>query len=188
MSKILIEVSARHVHLSQEHLEKLFGRGYELKPLKELSQKGQFAAEENLTLQTKQAEIEKVRILGPVREQTQVELSATDAYILRIKPPLRLSGDIKDSPGIKIIGPKGEVSLEQGVILAKRHIHADHSDAKKFSVSDGQEVSVKVAGRREVTFHKVVVRVHDEYVWRMHVDTDEGNAAGVVRTMRGEVI
>ena len=188
MTKINIEVSARHVHLSQEHLEKLFGRKHKLKPVKPLSQKGQFAAEETVRIKNKQGKIKKVRVLGPVRRHTQIEISQTDAYKFKISPPVRKSGDLKGSAGLVLIGPKGKVKLKRGVIIAWRHIHIHPKDAKKYGLADGDRVSVKIENKRGVTFHNVLVRVRKDFVWRMHVDTDEGNAAGVAGTAKGELI
>lgn len=177
MDKIRIEVSARHCHLSQKDLDKLFGKGYQLKPMKGLSQKGQFAAEETIILKTKDSQIDNLRILGPVRPQTQIELSMTDSRKIKISPPLRLSGDIKDSAGAIIIGPKGEVKLKEGIIIAKRHLHVNPAQAKKLSLKIGQSVSIRTVGDRSVTFHNIIVRVEDQFDLSFQVDTDEGNAA-----------
>lgn len=177
MSKITIEVSARHVHISQKDLEVLFGKGYNLIVYKKLSQPGQFAAKETITVKTKEGELQKVRILGPVRDHTQVEVSMTDARKLKIKVPLRLSGDIKGTPGATLIGPEGKMKIKKGVIVAKRHIHTTPKQAKKIGLSDGQVVSVKTPGERGITFHDVSVRVRDDFDLNMHIDTDEGNAS-----------
>ncbi|MFA6526638.1 MAG: phosphate propanoyltransferase [Candidatus Buchananbacteria bacterium] len=177
MDKIRIEVSARHCHLSQKDLDKLFGKGYQLKPMKDLSQKSQFAAQETIIVKTKDGQIDNLRILGPVRPQTQIELSMTDARKLKINPPIRLSGDIKRSVGAIIIGPKGEVKLKEGIIIAKRHIHANPAQAKKMGLSKNMIISVKTVGERSVTFHSIPVRIDDNYDLSFHIDTDEGNAS-----------
>ena len=184
MLKINIEVSARHVHLSQKDIEKLFGRGYELKPLKKLSQPGQFAGKETVRIKTKKGEFDEVRVLGPAREETQIEISLTDSYELGVKALIRLSGDLRKTPGMEVIGPKGSLSLKKGVIIAKRHIHAAPEDG----LTDGQKVSVKVDGERTLTFQEVIARVDENYKWACHIDTDEGNAAGISGNVKGEII
>ncbi|MDQ0339764.1 putative phosphotransacetylase [Caldalkalibacillus uzonensis] len=178
-NKIPVGISNRHVHLSPEHLEQLFGQGYELTELKPLSQPGQFAAKETVTLVGPKGEIPKVRILGPARGHSQVEISKTDSFKLGIHPPVRDSGDIEGTPGIKIIGPKGEVELDKGVIIASRHIHFHTSDAEKFGVKDGDRVRIRTSGERAVIFENVLCRVSDNYALDCHLDTDEGNAAGL---------
>ena len=177
MVKIPIEVSARHCHLSRTDLDKLYGKGYALKLMKELSQKGQFAAQETVVLETKDGRIDNLRILGPVRPATQVELSMTDARKVKLNPPIRVSGGIKGSAGAILIGPKGKVELKEGVIIAQRHIHANPGQAKKLGLKMGQLVSVKTSGPRSLTFHDVIIRVEDHFDLSFQVDTDEGNAA-----------
>lgn len=177
--QIPIGVSNRHIHLKKEHVAQLFGENYELKVKKELSQPGEFAAEETVTIKTEKSEIAKVRILGPIRSVTQLEISKTDAFHLGINPPIRPSGKIEGTPGIKIIGPNGEITVEEGVIIAERHIHMTPTDAKTYEVEDGQYVRVKVEGERALEFHKVLIRVKDTYALDMHIDTDEANAAGL---------
>ncbi|RKZ22149.1 propanediol utilization protein [bacterium] len=176
---IPIGVSARHVHLSGEHLEILFGKGYELRKLRDLSQPGQFAAEETVTLVGPKGVIEKVRILGPLRKRTQVELAKTDAIKLGVDPPVRDSGDLDGTPGITIVGPKGAVTLEEGVIIAKRHIHMTPQDAREFQVQDRDIVRVICGNERKVIFDEVLIRVSENYALDFHLDTDEANAAGV---------
>ena len=176
MEKIKIEVSARHCHLMQEHLDQLFGAGYELKKMKDLSQIGQFASEETVTIKTPSGVLEKVRILGPVREETQVELSMTEARKLKLQPPIRLSGDIAGSAGCIIVGPAGEVEITEGVIVAKRHIHCDPQTAEKHNWRQNQILSVQTPGERGLIFHEVEMRIDPEFVFVMHIDTDEGNA------------
>lgn len=185
--KIIVETSARHVHLDKKTLEKLFGKGYKLTPDYPLSQKGEFAAKERVILKTKKGEIKRVRIIGPLRKKTQIEISRTDAFHLKINPPLRLSGDLKNTPGITLIGPKGEVKLKQGVIIAARHIHCDPKTAKKLNLKHGDKVSVIIKGKRGLIFNNVVVRIRKNFVWRMQIDTDEANAAGIRKTGIGYV-
>ena len=177
---IPIGVSNRHIHLSKADLETLFGAGYELTPMKELSQPGQYACKEVLTIVgPSMRPIENVRVLGPVRKTSQVEISATDSYVLKVKPPVRESGKIKDSAPLRIIGPKGIVELKEGCIIANRHIHMSPSDAEKFGVSDGDYIDVDVNGKRRTRWFDVQVRVHKDFRLEMHVDTDDANAAGI---------
>ncbi|MBZ4687156.1 MAG: propanediol utilization protein [Clostridiales bacterium] len=172
-----VGVSNRHIHLSQGHLEELFGKGYELTNIKDLSQKGEFAAKETVTIVGPKGAIEKVRVLGPIRSRSQVEISRTDSFKLGINAPVKQSGKIEGTPGCIVIGPKNIIKLEEGVILADHHIHMSPSDAKKFNVIDGERVSVHVKGSREVTFHNVLVRVKPSFVLEFHIDTDEANAS-----------
>jgi putative phosphotransacetylase len=177
-NKILVETSARHVHLSQADLETLFGKGFELTFKKALSQPGQFATNERVDIVGPKKELKNVGILGPVRPATQVEISLTDARTLGVAAPVRESGDIAGTPGCKIVGPKGEIEIENGVIVAKRHIHMTPDDAEKYGLQDKQIVEVKVASDdRTLTFGDVVVRVHPNFSLAMHIDTDEANAA-----------
>lgn len=176
---IKVGISARHLHVSQEDLDILFGKGHKLTPFKDLGQPGQFACEERVDLVTEKGSFKGVRILGPVRAKTQVELALTDAMKLGLKIPVRDSGDHRDSPGLTIVGPKGEVKLTAGVIAACRHIHMTPAVAAQYGVKDKQFVSVKVGDAdRCLTFDKVLVRVHDSFALEMHLDTDEGNACG----------
>jgi len=186
---VRIEVSARHCHLSQRHLDKLFGKGYKLKKMKDLSQKGQYASKERITLKTADAQIDNLRILGPVRKETQVELAMTDARKLNIKLPVRVSGFIEDTPGATLVGPKGTVILKKGIIIAKRHIHCNPAQAKEMGLKKGEHVSVLTHGDRSVTFHDVVIRIDKKFDLSFQIDTDEGNASlpdGVCS--RGEII
>ncbi|MCF6093141.1 phosphate propanoyltransferase [Microaerobacter geothermalis] len=178
-NKIPVGISNRHVHLSKEHLSLLFGPNYELTIKKPLSQPGQYAAEETVTLIGPKGTITNVRILGPVRGTTQVEISRTDSFVLGVNPPVRDSGNVKDSASIIIRGPEGQVEIEEGVILAARHIHFHTSDGEKFGVIDKDRVRIKVEGERGVIFENVLCRVHDTYALEMHVDTDEANASGL---------
>ena len=175
--KILVETSARHVHVSQTDLETLFGEGYTLTNKKDLSQPGQFACEEKVTVIGPKGET-KMSILGPTRASTQVEVSLTDARSLGIKALVRESGDIDGTQGCKLVGPAGEVEIPCGVIAAKRHIHMTPADAQEFGAEDKQIVSVEVTtDGRSLTFGDVVCRVSDTYALAMHIDTDESNAA-----------
>ena len=177
----LVETSARHVHVTQEHLEKLFGEGYELTVRKMLSQPGQFASNEKVTVVGPKGEL-KCSILGPVRKATQIEVSLTEARQLGIKAPVRESGDIAGSAGCKLIGPAGEVEVSEGVIAAMRHVHMTPEDAEHYGVENGQIVAVKVFNgvddSRALVFENTVVRVSKSYSLAMHIDTDESNAAG----------
>lgn len=188
-NKVMVEVSARHVHLSETDLEVLFGKGYKLTPKKNLSQPGQFACEERVTVVGPKKELAGVSVLGPVRSATQVELSLTDARSIGIKAPVRDSGNIEGSAGCKLIGPKGEVEIKEGVIAAKRHIHLTPDDAKNMGVTDGQLVKVDIkTEERSLTFGDVLIRVSPKYAAAMHIDTDESNAAGVAGALTGTVI
>jgi len=174
-----IALSNRHIHLTNEHIEKLFGKDYKLNKLKDLSQPGQFASKEKVDIVGPKGELKGVRVLGPARNKTQAEISLSDGFKLGIKPPVKNSGDIKDSPGGKIVGPKGEVEIEKGIIAASRHIHMHTKDAEKFGLKDNDIVRVKVPGERGLIFDNVLVRVNENYDLEMHVDVEEGNACGV---------
>ena len=188
-NKVMVEISARHVHLSEADLEVLFGKGYKLTPKKNLSQPGQFACEERVTVVGPKKELAGVSVLGPVRSATQVELSLTDARSIGIKAPVRDSGNIEGSAGCKLIGPNGEVEIKEGVIAAKRHIHLTPDDAKNMGVTDGQLVKVDIkTEERSLTFGDVLIRVSPKYAAAMHIDTDESNAAGVAGALTGTVI
>jgi putative phosphotransacetylase len=186
--QVPIGVSGRHIHLSQADIEILFGEGYQLTELKPLSQPGQFAANEVLSIVGPKKKIDKVRILGPARGRTQIEISKTDAISLGVQAPVRESGNIKGSVGMKIIGPKGEVDLEEGVIVAARHIHFHTSDAEKWGITDKQKLSVKLSGDRPLVFTDVIARISDQFALDMHIDTDEANAAGVRTGEFAEII
>ena len=176
--KFIVETSARHVHVTEEALAVLFGAGHQLTPKKDLSQPGQFACEERVTVVGPKKELARVSILGPVRSANQVELSATDCRAIGVDSVVRESGDIAGTPGCKLIGPAGELELSEGVIVAKRHIHMTPEDAARLGVSDKQIVSVKAeSDGRSLIFGDVVVRVSDKYRLAMHIDTDESNAA-----------
>lgn len=175
-----VGVSNRHIHLSAAHVEALFGKGYELQPMKELSQPGQYACKEQLTIiGPSMRPIEKVRVLGPVRKATQVEISRTDSYTLKVKAPVRESGSIAGTPGLTIVGPKGVVTISEGCIIANRHIHMSPADGQAFGVKDGEYVNVEVDGERRTKWYDVQVRVHPDFRLEMHVDTDDANAVGL---------
>lgn len=179
-NEVPVGVSNRHIHLSVADLETLFGKGYELTPIKDLSQPGQFACKETLTIVGPSLRpIENVRVLGPVRKNSQVEISRTDSFTLKVKPPVRESGDIVGSAPITIIGPKGVVTLKEGCIIANRHIHMSIDEGKQFGLSDGEYVDVEVNGERRTKFYDVQVRVHKDFRLEMHIDTDDANAAGI---------
>lgn len=188
-NEVLVETSARHLHVTQEDLETLFGKGYELTNKKDLSQPGQFACNERVDVVGPKKTLPGVTILGPVRSATQIELSMTDARSIGVTAPIRESGDVAGSAPCKLVGPKGEVTLSEGVIVAKRHIHMTPADAEAFGVKDRDVVSVKVdSAERSLTFGDVVVRVSDKFALAMHIDTDESNAAGVAPGTMGEVV
>lgn len=174
-----VAISNRHVHLSADHVGVLFGKGYELKVLKELSQPGQFACKETVTLVGLSGVIEKVRVLGPSRSTTQIEISRTDGFKLGFNPPVRDSGDIAGSSGATLVGPVGSITIAEGVIIARRHIHMRPEDAIRFKVRDRDVVSVSAGGERGVVFKEVLVRVSDAFSLEMHLDVDEGNSVGI---------
>lgn len=188
-NKFIVETSAHHVHLTEEHIAVLFGEGAVLHNKKDLSQPGQFAAEEQVNVVGPKGTINKVRILGPARPHSQVEVSATDARALGLKAPVRESGDTDGTPGVKLVGPCGEIDLEDGVIIAKRHIHMTPADAEAFGVTDKQVVSVKLdTPDRSLIFGDVVVRVSPKFALAMHIDTDECNAANAAGEVYGTIV
>lgn len=183
-----IGISARHIHLTQEHVEALFGTGYQLTRKKELMG-GQFAANEQVTIVgTKLRAIENVRVLGPVRKKSQVEISKTDTYKLGVNAPVRESGRVEGSAPIAVVGPKGVIYLEEGCIVAKRHIHFAPSDAAKTGLQDGDVVSVKVDNERGTVFNNVQIRVDESFTLEMHIDADEANAAGLGPGASGAIV
>lgn len=198
--QFIIETSARHVHVTQETLEKLFGKGFELTVKKELSQPGQFASgqkvdvvsykKDRVTGELVETRIKGVSILGPVRKEDQVEVSLTDARTLGLSAPVRESGDVKGSAPCKLVGPCGEVELKEGVIAAKRHIHMTPEDAKAFGVNNGDIVCVKVLNEtgRSIIFGDTVIRVSEKYALAMHIDTDEANAGALSGVVYGEIV
>jgi putative phosphotransacetylase len=172
-------ISNRHIHLTEADLEILFGKGYELTKIKDLKQPGEYAAKEKVIIVGPKGSIEGVRVLGPLRKRTQIEISLTDSYKLGVKPPVKDSGDLDGSPGITIVGPQGTVILKEGVILAARHIHLHTSEAEEFGLENGQRVQVEVQGERGIVFSNVLLRVGSNYAKEIHLDTDEANAAMV---------
>ena len=189
MKKFIVETSARHVHVSQQDLETLFGKGYELKVKKMLSQPGQYACEERVDVVGPKKTLSGVSILGPCRNATQVEISLTDARSIGVSAPIRESGDIAGTPGCKLVGPCGEVEITEGVIAAKRHIHMTPADAAEYGVADKEIVSVKIDNEgRSVIYGDVVVRVSDKFALAMHIDTDESNAAACSRDVKGSIV
>ncbi|MDY5930618.1 MAG: phosphate propanoyltransferase [Candidatus Ornithospirochaeta sp.] len=189
-NEFIVETSARHVHVTQETLEKLFGEGYQLTPKKELSQPGQYASNERVTVVGPKKELANVSILGPCRKLNQVELSATDARSIGIAAPIRESGDVAGSGACKLVGPAGEVELSEGVIVAKRHIHMTEKDAADFGVTNGELVNVLIENEngRKTIYGDTVVRVSNSYALAMHVDTDESNAAACAKVQMGKIV
>ncbi len=187
--KVLIETSARHIHVCEKDLEILFGAGAKLTPKKELSQPGQYACNERVDVVGPKRTIASVTILGPTRPATQVEISLTDARSIGVDAPVRESGDIAGSGSCKLVGPAGEVVLTEGVIAAKRHIHTNPADAAELGVKDKEIVSMKIdCAGRSLVFGDVVVRVNPDFATAAHIDTDEANAAGCVGEVYGEVV
>uniref|UniRef100_UPI0035B04C40 phosphate propanoyltransferase n=1 Tax=Zoogloea sp. TaxID=49181 RepID=UPI0035B04C40 len=182
---IPIEISAHHVHLCQADVDKLFGPGHQLTPEHELSQPGQFACAEKVHLVGPKGRIANVRVLGPTRKETQVEIAMTEQFKVGIQPPIRESGDLVNTPGITLEGPAGSTTIERGVICAQRHIHMTPEDALRFRVRDKYIVRVRIEGERELIFGDVVVRVNPAYRLAMHIDTDEGNAGNIRTGMQG---
>ena len=186
--KVPVGISNRHIHLSQEHIETLFGAGHTLTKTKDLSQPGQFACEETVTIIGPKGTMTEVRVLGPARKESQLELSATDTFKVGVKPPVRDSGKLEGTPGIDIEGPKGRIHMDQGVILAARHIHMPPDDGAKYSLKDGDHVRVQVPGARGGIFEHILVRIHANYGLDMHIDTDEGNAFSLVNGQEVDVL
>lgn len=186
--QVKVGISNKHLHLSQEHLEILFGKGHELTPTKELGQPGQFAAEEKVDIVGPKRTLSGVRVLGPVRKETQVELALTDARGIGIKAPIRESGKLDGTPGCKLVGPCGEIELDHGVIAAMRHIHLNPQQAVEAGVKDKDIVSIKVEGERALVFDQVLIRAGEGHEAECHLDTDEGNAACLANDVMVEII
>ena len=186
--KVEIGISNKHLHLSQEDLEKLFGASYELTHVKDLKQPGQFAAEEKVDIVGPKGTLKGIRILGPVRPETQVELAMTDARNIGMDAPIRESGVLDGSPGIKLVGPKGEIEIQKGTIIALRHIHLSAQQAEDAGVVDKELVDVITNGTRPVVFNDVLIRAGDKYEREFHLDTDEANAAGVKNNDMAEIV
>ncbi len=186
--KVLVEGSARHVHLKHEDVETLFGKGFTLHKARALLQPGEFLTEEKVTLTGPRGSIERVSVLGPERKATQAEISFTDARILGLKPPIRLSGDVAGSAPIRLTGPAGSVELTEGCMIAKRHLHIIPADAEAFGIAGRETVQVKVGGERGLIFDEVAVRVSENFYTEVHLDYDEMNAAGLSGEVYGEII
>ncbi len=186
--KVSIGVSNRHVHLTRNHLDILFGEGYELEKKVDINQPGQFAATDVVTIKTDKSEIKNVRILGTIREYTQVEISKTDAYVLGLNPPIRDSGDLKGSEPITIIGPKGCIHIEEGCIIATRHIHILPSQMKTYGLEGKEKVNVKLNGEKGGIITNVYLKVSDKAYFELHIDTDDANAHLVKNGDIGEII
>lgn len=180
--------SARHIHLCRADVEKLFGKGYQLQKFRDLSQPGQFACKEQLTVVGPKGQLQKVRVLGPERKATQVEIAFTDSFALGIRPPVRMSGKTAGTPGCKLIGPAGEAEISEGVIVAARHLHLSAAQAAMFGLKDGQSVSLRSEGERAVVFENVIVRAGNGHDMEVHIDTDEANAAAMAGSTMMEVI
>ncbi|MFS9018119.1 ethanolamine utilization phosphate acetyltransferase EutD [Streptococcus parasanguinis] len=187
-SSFEVEASGRHVHLSRKELDALFGTGYELTKVKDLSQPGQYASKERLTVVGPKGAFHNVVILGPVRKESQVEVSLTDCLQLGVKAPIRESGDIEGTPGIVLVNGDKSVSLDKGLIVAKRHVHMTPEDAEKIGVKNHDIVKVKVEGARPLIFDDVVIRVSPKFATYMHIDYDEANACGFSKGIRGRII
>lgn len=190
--EVLVEVSARHLHISAEDFKILFNQD-KLTKYKDVSQPGEFAAEEKVKLIGNKGEIDNVRILGPFRSNTQVELSKTDCYALGIEAPLRLSGDLENSGHIRVVGPAGEMKLDSGVIIALRHLHISTVKAKEFGLKDGQIISIKVGDGnkgdiKDMIFDEVIVRINENFKTSVHIDTDEANAANINKSTIGIIV
>ena len=187
--KIKIEVSARHIHLCQKDIDVLFGENYKLKIKRELSQHGQFLSNEKLTIQNQNYFIENVSILGPARDETQVEVSMTDARKLKINATIRESGNLINSPGCVLIGPNGKLKINQGVIVAKRHIHANTDDKIAKIFKNGDECNLQIKTKfRSLVLSQTVIRISDKFSLAAHIDTDEANAAGITEETFGEIL
>jgi acetate kinase len=183
----LVEVSAHHIHLTQEHVEALFGQGHQLTRHADLSQPGQYACKEQLAIVGPKGRIERVRVLGPARKYTQIEIAMTEQFKLGVHPPIRESGDIADSPGCTLESPTGSVKVDRGVICALRHVHMTPADALRYGVRDKSVVRVRIAGERELVFGDVLIRVDPSFALAMHIDTDEANAASVQTGAQGYI-
>jgi len=186
--KIPVEISARHCHLSKEDSEKLFGEGYELKKERQLTQPSDFACRETVNIQVGSKKFENVRVVGPLRQQTQIEISLSDAVGSGITPSVRLSGNLQGSEAVILQGPSGQVELKEGLIVAKRHLHCATDEARKLGLENGGIFSIEISGERSVIFKNVIVRVRDDYKLCLHLDTDEGNAAGINKSGEGFLI
>ena len=185
---ILVEISNKHVHLSREDIHILFGKGYKLNMLKQLFQPKQFSAQEKVTLKNGDRKLENVRIIGPEREETQIEISRTDAIYLKMDPPLRESGNLKNTSGIQIEGPNGCVQVKKGLIIAQRHLHATPKQARELGIKNRQFLKIKIKGKKGGVFNNVIARVSPDSRLVVHLDTDEGNAACILEKTYGELV
>lgn len=183
-----IGVSNRHVHLNRADMDALFGEGSELTRIKDLGQPGQYAAAETVTSQGSKGELKRMRVLGPLRDESQIEISIGDGYMLGVRAPIRESGQLEGTPGIRVVGPNGEVEIKRGVIVALRHIHLDPATAEHMGVHDGQLVRVEVGGLRGAILNNVLIRVSDKYAPEMHIDVEEANALGVKNGDQARII
>jgi propanediol utilization protein len=186
--KLPIEVSARHIHLTQKDFEKLFGKENPISPIKKLSQEGEFAAEEKVSLINKDKRLDNIRVLGPFRKKSQVEIALTDAYHLKLNPlpKIKVSGDLANTTKILVHGPKGQLKIP--CIIAQRHLHCSKEEAKKLKIKNNQIIKIKISGKRELVFDEVVVRTNPKFRASVHLDTDEGNAAGISGKTFGEIV
>jgi putative phosphotransacetylase len=185
---VIVNVSNRHIHLRQEEMELLFGKGHALTKLKDLMQPGEHSCEEVLTIEGPKGQIPKVRVLGPLRKATQVEVSMTDSIHLGLGAPVRVSGDTAGSASVKIIGPAGTVNLKEGCVVAKRHVHMTPGDAEFFGIKDKEIIKVRIEGERGLVFDNVMARVHQNMLLECHLDTDEANAAGAKNGSRAVIL
>lgn len=185
---VMVEASGRHVHLSRKEVDALFGKGHQLKAVKPLSQPGQYACEERVSIVGPKGTLHRVVVLGPERKESQIEISATDALTLGLHPPIRQSGDIDNTPGVKLCVGEREVTLSRGVIIAKRHIHLTPKDAERFHVQDGEILKLKVFGKRPVIFEDLVARVSKDFATAVHLDYDEANACGYEKGCFGMIV
>ncbi|MBU1037336.1 phosphate propanoyltransferase [Patescibacteria group bacterium] len=188
MTKVPVEITARHIHLSTKDIKKLFGADYHLKFLKKISQPSDFACKETLKVIGPRASLNKVRVVGPPRSKTQIEITATEARILGIKAPYSVSSHWKKAGSASLVGPKGKIKLKNAVIIPLRHLHLNTKEATKLKLKEGDKVSVAVGTIRRVTFHQITVRVGDKYRMAVHLDTDEANAAGLKTCTLGQLI
>lgn len=186
--KIPIEISARHIHLCREDLDVLFGKNYKLTRLKKLSQASDFAAEETVEIEANETTIKNVRVVGEIRPKTQLELTFSDSYKLKMDIPVRLSGDIALTPGFRIIGPAGVVVKKEGMIVAKRHLHLSPKEALELDIKDGDNLSVTSGDQRKTTYHEVLARVKEGFRLSCHIDTDEANAMGIKICSLGKLV
>ena len=186
--QVPIGISNRHIHLSQEDADVLFGKKYTFTNIKNLSQPGQYACKETLTLAGQKGEIENIRVLGPRRTQTQVEILRSDCYKLWITAPIRISGDLQNSANGRLIGPKWEISIKEGIIIAQRHLHLSPRQAETLRISQNQNIQIQIEGKRKLIFQNVKVRIHENFYIDFHIDQDEANAAGITPEMTWEIL